>query len=321
MIYLYAQNDLQFNIYFDNIFYMDKIDRFVERFSNFTSNIILRFYSEIISGVWAILIVIPIDSYLNLKINHHSEYVINSKYFIFVFFYTIFFLIAAALVPYFKTKTVKKEVDYLTKRYFITEEQKKKIYKILDDVLVHKSIFSLEGFLQFIMLNLFCIDIILAYFGIEGFIICIMQNRSPDVYFIYMMLFVVILIIESFLDDFLSHKLKQRQIKVKILKRGKDHSINFRQQTSNKHLLAVILRNLGGGGSMSDKMSKLIVEESVEDIREILHISSAVTKVAKKPYNNKHKKKKSNEFINFEGNNYNYRNNKIKKNKKFHKDH
>jgi len=177
----------------------------------------------------------------------------------------VFFLISASAVPYIKAWYVNKELDILERSRKITYFQKKKIRNVISHVLVYKSIFSREGLLQFFMSNLFAFGVILAYFGIEGMIANIMNDESLVVPVIFLIFFLLLLILESFFDDYLSQEMRSHYTK---------HS-NANIAEGNKKLLTLILRNLGGGGSLSANFGQILVEDAVDDIYEILEISSA----------------------------------------------
>lgn len=249
-------------------------EKILYRCNEFLAGTIVRFYNEIIAGVWAIMLIIPFDAYLTTKIYGNSEYNITLNYFIYLLAYTCFFLFSSALIPYFKERKVKKEIDRLAHRHSVTRSQMKQIDKVLDDVLIYKSFFSMEGFLQFAMTNLFAIGVVLAYFGIEGLILGFMQNKDKTIPIIYIMSFLIILILESFLDEYLVSKIREKA------KKNTNRIISDRP--SNKNLLMLILRNLGGGSSLSEKIAELLVEDAVDDIYEILRISSSMNGVSKR---------------------------------------
>lgn len=227
---------------------------------------LLRFYNEIIAGVWAILIVIPFDSYLYTTITGRPSYNITSYYWIFFVVYTGFFLLSASLIPFLKEWQVNKEIDALERSHKITAAQKKKIEGVLRDVLVYKRITTREGFMQFTMMNVFCIGVILAYFGIEGLMAAFMNDGNAIISLIFIVLFLITLIIESFLDDYMVQKMRKHTSSSNV----------YGIHGASKNLLTLILRNLGGGGSISENISQLIVEDAIEDISEIMHISSSV---------------------------------------------
>ena len=127
--------------------------------------------------------------------------------------------------------------------------------------------------LQFIMTNLFGIGVVFAYFGIEGFIANAMNGQTLVVPAIFVLCFLIVLIVESFLDDYLSNEIKKNN-NIDISNKG--------LYGKNKTLLMLIMRNVGGGGSLSMKFSELLIEDAIDDIYEILHISSHVDESVKK---------------------------------------
>jgi hypothetical protein len=236
-----------------------------EKIISFLSSILLRFYNEIIASVWAILATIPLDNMLYRFFENEQTYEISLTYWICFAIYTVFFLTSASLVPVIKEWHVMKELNSLVKLHKITQQQKQKIKFIIKDVLIYKSIFTKEGLLQFCMANFFSIGVIFAYFGIEGIIANLLNSKRIIVPIIFILLFLVLLIFESFLDDYLAQKIRKNKINNHI--RG--------LYGHNKTILMLILRNLGGGGSMSVNLSQLLIEDALEDICEILHISTS----------------------------------------------
>ena len=245
----------------------------IKIFFKFLAGLLLRFYNEIVAGVWAILVCLPIDSYLYQIFDNKPSYNLGKNYWIFFIIYTIFFIFSAILVPYLKEWNVIHEIELMHKRGEVTFSQKHKIKSVLNDVLMYKNIFTKEGLLQFVMANLFNISVICAYFAIEEFISQRLEGVFSIVPIIFIMLFFFILTIESFLDDYLVHKIKNEN-------RINHNNIKY-NNISNKNLLTLILRNLGGGGSLSFKLSQLLVEDAIDDIYEILYISNSMDDIRK----------------------------------------
>jgi hypothetical protein len=77
----------------------------------------------------------------------------------------------------------------------------------------------------------------------------------------------------------------------------------------------LILRNIGGGGTLSSKLSQLLVEDAIDDIYEILNISSSMEDAKGKKYRRdikRIKKGRSIRIVGYKSNNNNIRTKKTK---------
>jgi hypothetical protein len=249
----------------------------INKFALFLGSIFLRFYNEILAGIFGMLIVIPFDSFLHLKVEGTTEYIINSAYFFYTGIYVCFFIASSAMIPYLKKMRLQNEISKLSSRKELTFKQKKEIEKILSDVLICKKITSLEGALQFLMINLFSFGIVMIYFGIEAFVLILMHKEgSPIIPITYATTFFLTLFIESALDEYLAKKLRKRHFKTKNPSIG---------GSVNKDLLILILKNSGTGGTLSQEFGRIIIEDTIKDILEILQISTSRNVVIKKNLN------------------------------------
>ena len=230
---------------------------------------------EIIAGVWAVLLVIPMDAKLYKFFTGTASYTLNMYYWIFFGCYTTFFIISGALVPVIKRRRIVETLNELVKDKKITTIQKEKIFKTIQNVASYQTLTSKTGILQFVMENIFSISVMFAYFGIEGIIGNILTNETLIVPVIFVVLFLALLIIRSFLDDYLSDQMKyrQRHKKINTLWNG------------NKTILMQLVEDIGGGSSNSDKIGQIVLEETIDDITKIINISG------KKPnYTRRHRR-------------------------------
>ena len=241
---------------------------------------------EIIAGVWAVLLVIPMDAKLYKFFTGTASYTLSMYYWIFFGCYTTFFIISGALVPVIKRHRIIETLNELVKDGRITTIQKEKIFQTIQNVSSYQTLTSKTGILQFVMENIFSISVMFAYFGIEGIIGNILTHETLIVPVIFVILFLALLIIRSFLDDYLSDqmKYKQRRKKINTLWNG------------NKTILMQLVEDIGGGSSNSDKIGQIVLEETIDDITKIINISGK-----KKHYKNsnvRHKQKYNNNYTN-----------------------
>ena len=229
----------------------------------FISNVLLRFYSEVIAGIWAVILLIPLDNALYKFFTGIPSYPMNKYYFIFFICYTLFFLASGALIPVIKKHRIIGIINNLEKTKQISLLQKRRILFTIKDVTNYKSLFTKEGCLQFLMENIFSIGVMFSWFGIEGIISNVMHKETLVVPMIFIILFFATLILESFLDDFIAeNKRKMRKMS----------SINNRFYVYHKQLIMQLVEDIGGGGSSSENLGRLLLEDTIEDIAEIMNM-------------------------------------------------
>ena len=235
----------------------------MNKFLTFIADILLRFYMEIIAGFWAVFIIIPIESALYKFFGGDCNYRITTTYWIFFGFYTTFFIVSGALIPLIKLRRINKTLNILISRKQITFAQKTKILKTLKNISSYKSLLSRDGLLNFVLENLFSLSVMFAWFGIEGMISNIMFGASLIVPFILNALFLALLILQSFLDDYVADRIRTKYKKASFSKLC----------SASKTLTMQIIADIGGGGN-SDKMGQLLLEQVIEEISKIINISN-----------------------------------------------
>ena len=90
-----------------------------------------------------------------------------------------------------------------------------------------------------------------------------MHKETLIVPILFIILFFATLILESFLDDFIAEN--KRSVR-------KNSSINNRFYTYNKQLIMQLVEDIGGGGSSSENLGRLLLEDTIEDIAEIMNM-------------------------------------------------
>ena len=229
----------------------------------FLSNVLLRFYSEVIAGIWAVILLIPLDNALYKFFTGMPSYPMNKYYVAFFICYTLFFLVSGALIPIIKKQRIVGMINNLEKTKQISSLQKKKILFTIKDITSYQSLFTRDGFLHFLMENIFSIGVMFSWFGIEGIISNVMHKETLIVPILFIILFFATLILESFLDDFIAEN--KRSVR-------KNSSINNRFYTYNKQLIMQLVEDIGGGGSSSENLGRLLLEDTIEDIAEIMNM-------------------------------------------------
>lgn len=229
----------------------------------FLSNVLLRFYSEVIAGIWAVILLIPLDNALYKFFTGTPSYPMSKYYVAFFICYTLFFLVSGALIPIIKKHRIVGMINNLEKTKQISSLQKKKILFTIKDITNYQSLFTREGFLHFLMENIFSIGVMFSWFGIEGIISNVMHGETLIVPILFIILFFATLILESFLDDFIAESKRSMR---------KMSSINNKFYDYNKQLIMQLVEDIGGGGSSSENLGRLLLEDTIEDIAEIMNM-------------------------------------------------
>ena len=99
-------------------------------FFGFLGDLLVRFYIEIIAGVWAVVVMMPLDNYLYTKYTGQGTYVIDGNFWIFFTIFTIAFILLGCLVPKVRKRKFLNMLNVLVKTNQITISQKKKMYEI-----------------------------------------------------------------------------------------------------------------------------------------------------------------------------------------------
>lgn len=228
----------------------------------FLSQVLLRFYSEVIAGIWAVILLIPFDNALYKFFTGTPSYPMSKYYVAFFICYTLFFIVSGALIPVIKKHRIVGMINNLEKTKQISSLQKRKILFTIKDITSYQSLFTKEGFLHFLMENIFSIGVMFSWFGIEGIISNVMHGETLIVPILFIILFFATLILESFLDDFIA---EQKKV-------GRKNSTINRFGDYNKQLIMQLVEDIGGGGSSSENLGRLLLEDTIEDIAEIMNM-------------------------------------------------
>lgn len=248
---------------------------FTNRLHNiYFENFLLRFYEQLISGVWAVLIILPLGELLDNAFNgtHKKCGYCTWKYLLFCAISTSILIISSILLPKIKKIKLRRELYHSLKTDKIKTWQKEKIRNVLNDSLLYKSFFSLEGFWQFIMVNFFNVGVISAYFCVEKFIDFITYHEGslwPAL--VFGIIFIVFVIIGWITDNWIT---------VKFIKYSHHHAScplplvqSSDHKCDTKPLLVNILK-LIAKDSLENKLNQAIIEDAIDDISEILTIST-----------------------------------------------
>lgn len=229
---------------------------------------LVRYYMEIIAGIWAVIIMMPLDSWLYKRITGEETYLINRSFFILFILYTIFYISLGQIIPKLRrVKATDKIKNFIDKGY-ITQAQGKIILKTIDNSLSRQKLNSKYGFSQWIMKNLFSIGITFSYFAAEGFIVNTMFPKPLTVPIVFTILFVSLLLLEHFMDGRMAKKMIEER-----KKREDKNNINIDKEFGANKAFMVFLFDSIRGCNLSDKVSDAVYEDIITDIISVIKLS------------------------------------------------
>lgn len=236
---------------------------FTNKTTRIFDGVLVRFYEQIISGMWALSVLVPFEKYLERVFlhKHHTEFD-NLIYFWFFALSSVIFTVSSIWIPRINQRHLRVEIQQLLRKHTINISQKNEILWILKDTLACRDFFSKEGFWQFAMSNIFNFAIISFYFSIESFISVISKTGSHIlISFIFLVIFSVLMVTEWIFDIFLTKKFMTPQ----------NHILN-NLEDQKKQLIIRIMR-IVGRDSYRSLISQIILEDTIDDIMAILTVT------------------------------------------------
>lgn len=221
----------------------------------------LRFYEQIISGMWSLSVLILIERFLQCKLLHDC----NINYFglwMFLLTSSLLLFCSAIAVPKIRQKKVRLEIKSLLREHkIINRSQEREILEIVRDALACKDLFSKEGFWQFVMSNLFNFGIVSFYFGVESLINIMFANTSHWIIStMFISTFISCITLESLLDTIFTRKFLYPT----------DNNNNDDQP---KKLITSIM-SIMSRDSLSTSINNIIFEDVIDDILAIMSVHS-----------------------------------------------
>ncbi len=225
--------------------------------------IIVRFYEQIIFGMWSISILIPLERYLQCKFLNDC----GINYFGFGMFFivsSVILVLSAFAVPKIRQKRVRLEIKALLREQrVINRAQEREILDIVRDALACKDLLSKEGFWQFVMSSIFNFGIVSFYFGIESLINIAFANASYWVISVtFSCLFVICIVTEMILDSIFTRK---------VLYPG-DSQGNCAQESPKKLITSIM--SVMSRDSLSNSINNIIFEDVIDDMLAIISVHS-----------------------------------------------
>ncbi|MBQ7552450.1 MAG: hypothetical protein IJT15_03315 [Rickettsiales bacterium] len=223
-----------------------------------------RINRDIVAGIWQTALIMPLDCAMFIYFTGEPSYPnLDYRFWIFFSIYTIFFIGGYAVAPIIRKRKLISMLTNFVNEGKITQMQKQKIWNIVKDNAKYSPLWSKDGFLSFIMENIYCISIIFAFFGGEGLINACLNGTEKAMSIIHLCLAVSCLLLESRLDKYLAKKVRKKyQMNNMKIFYGVNKDITTR-------LIADIT-----GDSTSNNLMNLHLESMLEDITDILDVSN-----------------------------------------------
>ena len=226
----------------------------------------VRYYMEIIAGIWAVMIMMPIDTALYQRVTGDETYIIDSNFAIMFITYTIGFIALGQLLPVLRKKKLVYKMKQFVRQGLVTAAQSKQILESVNYSLSRQGLTSKYGFSQWIMKNLFSIGVTFSYFAAEGFIVNTMFGRPLTVPIIFTILFIGLLVIEHIMDARMARKMAIQRKKAKS-------NVNVDNEYGQKKVFMVYLFDSIRGSNLSEKVSDVVYEDIISDILRIMKMS------------------------------------------------
>jgi len=230
--------------------------------NSYLENLLLRFYEQIISGFWAVMILMPIEQITyTLSGRAYNANYFNWKYLLLFVVYTVFFFVSSIAIPRVRAVQLRRQLNEMVKVASISIEHKHKTNLILKESLVCKSFFTKEGFWQFTMINLFGFAIVAAYYGFEDTVSIIAANSDIPIApaIVFWTIFVSSMALMWWLDNNLSMKMC---------------SNNANITTSGSRSILINVLRLFTRDYLDGRFNMAIWEDILDDICEILKLET-----------------------------------------------
>ncbi len=240
----------------------------MHKFVILLSDMLVRYYMEIIAGIWAVIIMMPLDSWLYKRVTGDVTYLIDRNFIILFVVYTIFYIGLGHIIPKLRRIKATDKIKNFIEKGYITQAQGKIILKTIDNSLSRQKLNSKYGLSQWVMKNLFSIGITFSYFAAEGFIVNTMFPKPFTVPIVFTILFISLLLIEHFMDGRMANKMIEER-----RKREGTNKINIDKEFGVNKAFMLFLFDSIRGSNLSDKVSDAVYEDIITDIISVIKLS------------------------------------------------
>jgi hypothetical protein len=222
---------------------------------------LLRYYEQIISGVWGLMLLRPIESGIYWLAGDKNAAKFFSKRFLIIFIvYTIFFLLSSILIPEIRKIRLRRQLNKMIKN---NTPQKQKLKNIISANILCQSFFTKLGFAQILMIAIVNTVFVAFCFSTEYFIDFINTHDRPLFLLLSFIGFAIILIIVSwFVDAYIAKIMEKKQSQKIIIKND-----------SGKDLMMQVMQ-LIARDTLENKSGQALMSSCLEDIYELMYLSN-----------------------------------------------
>ena len=174
------------------------------------------------------------------------------------------------LLPIFRRKRILHILNELVKKSKITAFQKKQIWLIIKDSMCYQSIFTKIGALRFLTFNIYGVAVIFAWNTIESTVWNVMHGDGLIPQVITGTMFFLAIWIADLIDKKVANEIK------------KEHKITEQSQSKMEKIygekyqvIVKLMEDVGGGSTETSKVGGILLEETIDDIKDIIDLSSS----------------------------------------------
>ncbi len=229
---------------------------------------LLRYYEQIITGVWAYMVLECIESTIYLLLGDLSETNYLTKlYFILLGIITLIFLLSSMIIPEIRQLKLRRKLYNIAQIYNLNYQQKERLRSIAANNMLCSGFFTKYGFVQFIMITLSNSIFVTAYFTCEYIIDLINTNGRPlELIFSFIAMFIILLILAWHLDGYLAKMIRNKNRYLSIVPKIQ----------KNKHIygkdLMVQLIQLIAKDTFENKTRQALIENFLEDVCQLVYV-------------------------------------------------
>ena len=129
---------------------------------------LLRYYEQIITGIWAYMVLEFIESsiYMFLGMTTEATY-LTALYFVLLGIVTVVFFLSSIIIPEIRKLKLRRKLYNIGKEYNLSYQQKDRLRSIAANNMLCSGFFTKYGFVQFMMITLSNSIFVTAYFTCE----------------------------------------------------------------------------------------------------------------------------------------------------------
>ncbi len=224
---------------------------------------LLRYYEQIISGVWGLFLLRPIESGIYwIAGEKHAAKFFSKRFLVIFIIYTIFFLFSSVLIPEIRKIRLRRQLNKLIKNH---SEQKNKLKTIIANNILCQGFFTKIGFAQIVMIALVNTVFVAFCFSTEYFIDLINTHDRP-LFLLLSFIFVafILILISWYVDHYIAKMMLKNTTTSVILENNDNYS--------GKDLMIQIMK-LIARDTLENKSGQALMSSCLEDIYSLMYLS------------------------------------------------